>query len=297
MTRGSRRPKLLDRLVFGTAGVPESAESRNSLDGVVRVDQLGLGCMELEFVYGVRLSEEQAVLIGDEAKRRGVVLTAHAPYYINLTSTKASVVRASKKRILQSARIGRLCGARSITFHPGFYGTKSPKIVLNKMIEHLQDLSETLDSEGNGIRLRPEVTGRLSQFGSLEETLELCRRVDSLLPCLDFSHIYARELGAVNDKEAFDGVLTKVSGALGCKALHDLHLHVSGIEFGPRGERKHRNLSETEFDYKGLLKALAAKGAKGVVICESRNPEPDALMLSREYEKLARRIAAGNRLC
>jgi deoxyribonuclease-4 len=277
--------------------VPESSETRSSLAGVIRADELGLGSMELEFVYGVRLSHEEAQRIAREARRRNVVLTAHAPYYINLTATTASVVKASKKRILQSARIGWLCGARSVAFHPGFYGDKQPIRVMRKMAQHLQDLSETLDSEGNGIRLRPEVTGRLSQFGSLEETLELCSTVDGLLPCIDFSHIYARELGAANDTEAFSGVLGRVSKVLGPASLKDLHVHISGIEFGPRGERKHTNFSDSELDYRGVLTALATADAKGVVICESSNPEADALELSREYPKIRRRIAARNRLC
>ena len=65
-----------------------------------------------------------------------------------------------------------------------------------------------------------------------------------------------------------------------------LHLHVSGIEYGPKGERKHLILEESEYNYRELLQALKDYDCKGFVICESPNQEDDALLLKHTYESL-----------
>jgi len=47
-------------LLFGTAGIPHSTGLRTTACGIERSAELGLGCMELEFVRGVKMSEATA---------------------------------------------------------------------------------------------------------------------------------------------------------------------------------------------------------------------------------------------
>ena len=65
-----------------------------------------------------------------------------------------------------------------------------------------------------------------------------------------------------------------------------MHIHVSCIDYGDKGERKHLNLKESDFQYAELLKALKDYDAKGIVICESPNLEEDALLLQATYNEL-----------
>ncbi|PWV36967.1 MAG: hypothetical protein DJ555_04450, partial [Desulfurococcaceae archaeon] len=90
--------KSLDKLVFGTAGIPLSTPKKTSLDGIRRVKELGLGAMELEFVRGVKMSRSTAQEVRILASSLGVILTAHAPYYINLNSQDQDKLRASIQR-------------------------------------------------------------------------------------------------------------------------------------------------------------------------------------------------------
>ena len=49
----------MDRILFGTAGVPNATEKKNSpVDGVKKIHELELDCMQLEFAHGVRMKEE-----------------------------------------------------------------------------------------------------------------------------------------------------------------------------------------------------------------------------------------------
>jgi deoxyribonuclease-4 len=118
--------KVNGELLFGTGGVPFSAESRSTEAGIERIAELGLGCMEVEFVQGVRMSPQVATSVGELAARKRVALTAHGPYFINLNAVEPQKIHMSKERILQTARIAALFGARSITFHAAFYLKNTP---------------------------------------------------------------------------------------------------------------------------------------------------------------------------
>jgi deoxyribonuclease-4 len=65
-----------------------------------------------------------------------------------------------------------------------------------------------------------------------------------------------------------------------------MHIHVSGIAYGKKGEIKHLNLKESDLQYVELLKALKDYEARGLVICESPDLEEDALLLQETYHKL-----------
>lgn len=266
-------------MIFGTAGVPHSAKERSSLSGLEQVAELGLGAMELEFVRGVRMGEKMARQVGALAQELSLSLSIHAPYYINLCSPEPEKRAASRKRIVDSARVGHWCGAKSIVFHPGFYGELSAPDAYAMVKEELElVLAETAEFTP---LLRPELMGKPTQFGTLEELLQLSQELP-VEPCIDFSHLHART-GAFNTLEEFSGVLEQVEETLGKVALENLHLHISGIDYGPKGERKHLIFAEADFNYQELMAALKAKGAAGVAICESPNLEEDALILKNTY--------------
>ncbi|MEA2120931.1 MAG: hypothetical protein EGMGGAKC_00238 [Dehalococcoides mccartyi] len=82
-------------------------------------------------------------------------------------------------------------------------------------------------------------------------------------------------------------MLTTMADYLGESALKNMHIHISGIDYSPRGERQHLNLAESDFNYKELLLCLRDKGCAGLVICESPNLEEDALLLKETYFSLA----------
>ncbi len=277
----------MSELRFGTAGVPSSSGGRKgTIDGVRRIRELGLDCMEVEFVQGVRMKEATALEIGKVAKENDVALSVHGPYWINLNSKEPEKIEASRERILNSARIGNCFQATGVAFHPAFYMGATSKEVYPKVRKHLKDLTAQLRKEKVSVSLDPETTGKGSQFGSLEETLKLAKDVKGVKPCIDFSHIYARGTGELNSYDEFCNILESVHATLGKAALKDLHIHISGIEYGPKGEKNHVILKETNFNYNGVLKALSDFGAGGLLICESPILEEDALILQKTYRKL-----------
>lgn len=271
---------------FGTAGVPLSTKESSSEAGIIRVRELGLEAMEVEFVHGVRMKEEKASMVRRIAEREKITLSCHAPYYINLNSREEEKVIASKARILQTARIAKFLGAASIVFHPAFYAEESSDTVLAKVVGELAEVREVLEQEGNEVILRPETTGKPSQFGDLRETIRLAQEVPGVLPCLDFSHLHARENGRHNTYDEFCAILEETAEGLGERWVNNAHFHISGIEYGIKGEKRHLVFQEADLKYEELLKAFLSFGIKGTVICESPNLEEDALILQKTYAGL-----------
>jgi deoxyribonuclease-4 len=272
----------MEKLFFGPAGVPLSTRTRSTAAGIERVAELGLGCMELEFVQGVKMSRETALTVAEIASKKKIALTAHSPYFINLNAREPEKLKASQERVFQTARIAALCGATSIVFHAAFYLNDSPSKVYEQVKKQLQQITSQLRAEGNRVWIRPEVTGKTSQFGTLEEVLELSAEIDGVAPCIDFAHWYART-GKFNSYDEFTFILKQVESKLGRQALDNMHIHVSGIAYGKSGETKHLNLRESDFNYVEFIHALSDYNVKGLVINESPNLEEDALLLEQTY--------------
>ncbi|OGN95156.1 MAG: hypothetical protein A2Z75_02070 [Chloroflexi bacterium RBG_13_50_10] len=278
----------MEKLFFGPAGVPLTTKTRATTAGIARVAELGLGCMELEFVQGVKMSRETALTVAEIASRKKVALTAHSPYYINLNAREPDKVRASRERILQTARIAALCGATSIVFHAAFYLGDPPSKVYEQVKKQLQHITSQLRAEGNRVWIRPEVTGKASQFGTLEEVIELSAEIEGVAPCIDFAHWHART-GKFNSYDEFTFALKQVESKLGRQALDNMHIHVSGIAYGKSGEIKHLELKESDFNYVEFIHALSYYKVKGLVINESPNLEEDALLLQQTYRDARQR--------
>ena len=273
-------------LRFGPAGVPHSAKKPSTPDGIRRCKELGLGCMEMEFVQRVSMGEETARKVAVVAAAEDVILSSHAPYYVNLNSPEEQKVSDSAKRIMLAGRITALCGGASTVFHAAFYQTEPADVVYAKVKAHLEQMTRALRDEGFNILLRPETTGKNSQFGTVGELLRLSKEVPGVQPCIDFSHLHARSGGAYNSYDEFVGVLRQIEQALGRAGLETMHIHVSGIEYTAKGERKHLPLQESDFKYDVLMRALKDMKVGGTLVCESPSLEDDALLLQETYARV-----------
>lgn len=275
-----------DRLLFGTAGVPNSTVKKNNpVEGVKKIHELGLDCMQLEFAHGVRMKEEISSALRKASYELGVPLTSHGPYYINLNAREQDKIDSSVERIIQTAKISDLCGAESMTFHAAFYMKDSPYDVFDLVEKSMNVIEERLSRLDIEIELRPELTGKTSQFGSLDELITLTKNVNSVKPCMDFSHLYART-GQYNSFEDITKVLNTLEVELGADSLKNMHIHVSGISSNSKGDLKHLNLEKSDFNWKDMLRALKAKDCRGYVICNSPNLEQDAKMMKEFYQAI-----------
>jgi deoxyribonuclease IV len=275
----------MNALGFGTAGAPRNPENLTTVDGIKRIVELGLDCMEIEFVQGVRMSKETAKQVSVVAANRNIRLTVHAPYFINLNAREAEKIQASQLRLIQSARAAYLCCAGDVVFHAAYYMGSTPEQTYDTVKKYFLEVIDQLKKENISVNLRPEVMGKLSQFGTLDELLNLSAETNGVAPCIDVAHWRART-GKNNSYEEFCGILAKIERRLGTTSLGNMHIHVAGIAFGNKGELNHLNLEDSDFKYEELLRALNDFKVGGILICESPNLEDDARLLQRHYINL-----------
>jgi deoxyribonuclease IV len=273
---------------FGTVGSPKSTPKKpgGSIGAVQQLASLGLYALELGWVQSVRVSEETCSLIKVIASQSNVAVSVHAPYYINLNANDEEWPK-SRQRLMDAAHYGNLAGATDIVFHPGSYFGLTPDVVLPHAIDRLAGCVEELRAAGNPVTLRPETMGKTAMLGSLLDTLELSRAIKGVEPCIDFAHLHARAGdGSMNSKEEWLVILDGYAQILGSSSLERLHIHLSGIEYGEKGERNHVPMLESDFDLDGLLEALHQLGCSGRILCESPVMEEDALLIKQRWEAL-----------
>ena len=281
-------PKLKkpDRLRFGTAGIPISANSNlNTAGSLNLLRKLNLDSMELPFVHSVFLNEMTAQTVAKESKQNDILLTAHGSYYINLNAKELQKISTSRNRVLQAAHIGRTAGAWSLTFHAAYYLGMEKETVYENVKFQIKKIIDELQEVNNDIWIRPETTGKPTQWGNYKEILKLSQEVEQVMPCIDFAHLHARTNGKYNTKAEFQQVLENVEKSLGKEGLNNMHIHMSGINYGEKGEKNHLYLKDSDMNYKDLMKALKEFKVKGVVISESPNLEEDALLMKKAFEK------------
>jgi deoxyribonuclease-4 len=259
----------MQKIILGPAGT-----GGDSLKGIQTIHDKGLNAVEIEFTYGVRMSNELAKKCGETAKRLNMHLSVHAPYYVNLASLDKKKIEASKKRILESCERGNWLGAEHIVFHPGFYGKYSKEECYQIIKKAIAEMQNEIRKRKWKVKLAPETTGKASQFGDLDELLRLKRETGCDL-CIDFAHMKART-GKRDYREIFEKL--EKSG------IKSIHAHFSGIEYTAKGERRHILTPEKEIPE--LLMWIKKSKIDAVIINESPDPLGDSLKSQRILEHL-----------
>jgi len=256
------------KIFLGPAGTPTISKD-GTLEAISDIVKLGLNAMEVQFTYGVRMSRPLAKQVNEAAKGK-VLLSVHAPYYINLCTEDRKKLEASKKRILESMDRAITMGAQVVNFHPGFYG----KLIEEEAFERVKEVCEELATKEAMLGL--ETTGKHTAFGTLEETVKLCKQVKYCIPVIDFAHIFARNYGKIDYGKIFD--------AINPLKLKHIHCHFSNIEFTEKGERRHLVLDDQP-PFEPLAKEILKRKLNITIISESPVLEQDSLQMKKIFEK------------
>jgi len=274
------------RIFLGPAGIPLSAKGGGTLEGVRKVKELGLKAMEIEFTHGVQIKNDLAKKVGEVREETGIKLSVHAPYYINLASIEPEKIKASKQRILTSCERAHYMGASPVVFHPGFYGKYSPQETYEIVKKGILDITDKIREKGWDVSVAMETTGKASQFGSLDELVMMLKEIGTkhCTLCVDFAHLWARNLGVFDYKEAMKKIKTL--------KLDHLHSHFSQIEYTSKGERRHLTFEETTESppVETVCKEILKSKQNITIISESPLLEKDSLKMKKVFEKLGHKF-------
>ena len=267
---------------LGPGGIPMCCKGFSSIDGVRKVAELGLTAMQITFTHGVYMSVETARKFGKVANKLDVELSIHAPYYVNLASEHDNIIEASKKRILDSLERGVAMGADVVVAHAGYYGKDKEKA--NEMVfDACKEISETIERNGWNIDFGIETMGKQKSWGTLDEIIDVCKKLKHVVPYLDAAHLYALGGGSVDFGKVFD--------KLEVLKLKKYHSHFSGIKYsligiGRGNERQHVPVKEAGPDFESFAKEVLKRNVDTTIISESPLLEMDSLLMKTIFEKL-----------
>ena len=277
---------------FGPAGNAADFPYKTSERAPAWIAAQGLDCYEYQCGKGVHIGEESARRIGAAAELAGVVLSLHAPYFINLANPDPDSRQKTIGYITAACRAADWMGARRVVIHSGALMGRTRRQAMEIALPALSAVLAACDDAGFGhIALCPETMGKINQLGDLDEVLELCGLDERLIPCVDFGHLYARSLGREDGEEAMARILDKMAAALGQERASRFHSHFSHIEFTPKGgEKCHRTFEDDGGygpDWTPLARQVAARGWSPTFICESAGTQAlDAAEMKRIYQGL-----------
>lgn len=241
--------------------------------------------MEIEWVQNVPKDPNRMEEIRKASEELGVSLTVHAPYYVNLNSPDQSKLAASKKRILDALAMGEIAGARSVCVHAAFNFGQTPETVYKNVSRAVKDILKQKKRLFPNVNLGLETMGKPTQFGTLEEVLRISSALE-LYPVIDPAHLHARCNGAVNSAKEWHAMFDMYEKYLGRKSLKSMHMHYSGIAYGPKGETHHLPFRKSDANWREFLQVLKDRNIEGTVVCESPLLEADTLLLQLEFAKL-----------
>ena len=277
---------------FGPAGQCDEARKRklSTLQYLDYISEMGFSAFEYQCGRGVNISEEKAREIGEKAKRVGITLSLHAPYYISLASLEEGKRDNSVAYLLKSARAIDIMGGRRVVVHPGGLNKQTRSVALSVAKETLLRAQRALDEEGlSHVVLCPETMGKILQLGDLDEVIALCKVDERMLPCLDFGHLNARTAGELNEKGGYEAVLNRLENCLGSERIRFFHAHFSKIEFSKGGEVRHLTFSDKQYgpDFEPLLRLCVKRRLEPTIICESAGTQcADGKVMMQAYQKI-----------
>ncbi len=275
---------------FGPAGNAESFPYKSSVDAPRWLGELGLDCYEYQCGKGVRVKEDTAVALGKQAQEHGISLSLHAPYFINLANPDPESQEKTIGYITSSCLVADQMGATRVVIHSGALMKRTREEAMNIALPFLRRIVAVCEDQGFGhITLCPETMGKINQLGDLDEVLRLCQVHESLIPCVDFGHLYARSLGKDEGAEAVERMLSRMESELGTDRASRFHSHFSHIEFTPNGGEKCHRTFDDDGGYgpawEPLAQAVAERGWSPTFICESAGTQAeDALTMKRIYQ-------------
>ena len=247
---------------------PARCPSRESPEAAVEILlERGYSACELDFERGFWMDYPWAERLGEVARENDIALSVHAPLFAfpgHPDEKKAKMARGALDR---SAGLAAACGAEVVVIHPGFWLGRDREQTLEDVIRWLEQLRAHLEQKNRAVTFGIEVMGRVSELGSIEDTLHIAERVAWVRPVIDFAHMHATSDGAFTDAEAFAVVLESVDAVLEPGA--PFHIHFSDIAYANRNETKHLPYGDGTLRAEPLRDALARFERPATVISES----------------------------
>ena len=293
----------MQNATFGVGGNSESfydEGKKHTYEAPAWLQGRGLDAYEYQAGNGLTAGDASLKRVGDEAKKAGILMSLHSPYYISLSSVELEKRLNSVRYIEQSIHAAELLGADIVVIHTG----SAAKITREEAMNFASDtLYKLLENTNTKVKLGLETMGKLNQLGTLDEVLTLCKLDKRLYPVVDFGHLNCRgryhsgifDLSDFDEPTPTGGVFVtaddykrlfdRIGDKLGDEYARSLHCHFSKIEYTKQGEKKHMRFSDEGFEppFEPLIDVIIKENLAPRIISESAGTMAEDAAAMKEY--------------
>ena len=110
----------MDKLRFGPSGNCElfyKEGNKSSLEAPKWLSEKGLSAYEFSFTRGFTIKDETAKKLGENAQLYDILVSAHAPYYINLANPSEEMIQKSFGYITRGLELLKLMNGKHYCLH------------------------------------------------------------------------------------------------------------------------------------------------------------------------------------
>lgn len=279
---------------FGPAGNDE----RFYEEGYKKSEQIpeylskkGLDAYEYQCSRGVRISDEKAELLRQEAEKYNISLSVHSPYYISLSTQDEEKKKSTIKYIIDTMKAAKKMGATRVVVHAGALLGLDREFAVESSCALLKRAKEEADKLGlSDIHICPETMGKINQLGDSKEIIKMCKVDESFIPTIDFGHLYCRSLGTIVTTADWVKELKMYIDELGYERMKHFHSHFSKMEYTQNGgEKRHVTFESKDCgpNFIDVARALKKLKLEPTIICESAGTQSiDSKIMKDIYMKL-----------
>lgn len=279
--------------IFGVAGVPTNYTGKD-FELFDWLKSINLNAYEIQCVYGFKISPKKKEYYKEWGKK-GIFLSMHGPYFINLGSLNGDVAKRSKEILKNGIELAKEIDCNRIIFHPGggHENTKQGRIdAINRIVNYITELENEVDF--GSVVLYPEIGGKTANLGSIEEIVEIVNRTNKCFPCIDIAHLHARENGSLQTIDDIRSKFQYLKDNLSPEKFQKIHFHAYTINYNEKGEIKHLvhgqkmpNGEEGKPNLEDFLTVLKEYNLSPWIISEAcDSQELGAMYMQRTYEKI-----------
>ena len=266
--------------------------NKSSIQAPAWLKTKGLSAYEYSFGRGYNMTRETAIKLGEEGKKNNIMISVHAPFYINLANPSDEMAEKSFMYILTGLKYLDWFNGEHLVIHLASQRKLEREEALNltkkRLIQFINNLKE-LDINLKDKYICPETMGKYSQIGSAEEIIDFCAIDDMLIPTFDFGHLNCITSGMFNEKDAYKRIFDLSFEKLGEFKTKNCHIHFSKIQYSEKGEIRHLNFDDLLYgpNFEPLAEVLLEYNLEPTIICESADfMAEDAIKMLNIYENL-----------
>ncbi len=279
---------------FGPAGNDDEFYNmgyKNSEQMPEFLSKKGLNAYEYQCSRGVRVSDDKAAKMKEQAEKYDISLSIHSPYYISLSTQEEEKKKSTIKYIIDTMIAAKKMGATRVVVHAGALLGLDREFAVDSSCKLLKRAKEEADKLGlQDIHICPETMGKINQLGDSKEIIKMCKVDDSFIPTIDFGHLYCRSLGTIVTGEDWEKELQMYIDELGYERMKHFHSHFSKMEYTDNGgEKRHVTFDNEECgpDFNVIARVLKKLKLEPIIICESAGTQSrDSAIMKNIYEDL-----------